>query len=429
MTPRRATVAGMPASDGGDALGAHPARVAERAAEFRWDGHELEPGIGLALSGGGFRAALFHAGALLRLNEFGLLSKVRRVASVSGGSIAAGVLAHAWTSLGPADAAGALPGLRARVVDPLFAFSRRSGVDLAAVLAGLLPWTSAAEQVARRYDAHLFGGATLQDLPDAPHFVFCASNLQTGVLWRFSKLYAGDYLLGRLPNPAVPLASAVAASSAFPPFLSPLVLAFPPGAFAEWPSREPRPALADVAAYRARVVLVDGGVYDNHGLEPLVKRYMTVLASDGGAPFARAVSVGHDWFRQLRRVLELVDNQVRALRRRDLIDRFQAGRRARKEGRLGPADTDPFARLGAYWGIATDPAKLAPPDALPCPPAKVAALSRIDTRLSDPGEEAAKALVNWGYAICDRSVRTNYAGWEPVGGPAPAWPFADAPLG
>ena len=53
-----------------NALPATPASVAETSLEFGWDGHALEPGIALALSGGGFRAMLFHAGALMRLNEF-----------------------------------------------------------------------------------------------------------------------------------------------------------------------------------------------------------------------------------------------------------------------------------------------------------------------------------------------------------------------
>jgi NTE family protein len=47
-------------------------------------------GIGLCLSGGGFRATLFHLGALRRLNELGLLSHpdFLTLSSVSGGSIA-----------------------------------------------------------------------------------------------------------------------------------------------------------------------------------------------------------------------------------------------------------------------------------------------------------------------------------------------------
>jgi NTE family protein len=58
-----------------------------------------EPGVGLCLSGGGYRAMLFHLGALWRLYESGLLPKVNRISSVSGGSITAGVLALRWNTL------------------------------------------------------------------------------------------------------------------------------------------------------------------------------------------------------------------------------------------------------------------------------------------------------------------------------------------
>ena len=46
-------------------------------------------GIALCLSGGGYRAMVFHLGALWRLNELGFLPKLARVSSVSGGSITA----------------------------------------------------------------------------------------------------------------------------------------------------------------------------------------------------------------------------------------------------------------------------------------------------------------------------------------------------
>src|SRR4051794_28627309 len=58
-----------------------------------------EAGIALCLSGGGYRAMLFHAGCLWRLNELGLLSKLKRISSVSGGSIIAGVLGMNWQAL------------------------------------------------------------------------------------------------------------------------------------------------------------------------------------------------------------------------------------------------------------------------------------------------------------------------------------------
>jgi Patatin-like phospholipase len=57
------------------------------------------PGIALCLSGGGYRAMLFHLGALWRLNDAGLLRGLIRVSSVSGGSITAGVLGLHWKRL------------------------------------------------------------------------------------------------------------------------------------------------------------------------------------------------------------------------------------------------------------------------------------------------------------------------------------------
>ena len=55
--------------------------------------------IALCLSGGGYRAMLFHLGALLRLNEFGYLPKINRFSSVSGGSIMAAWLGLVWNKL------------------------------------------------------------------------------------------------------------------------------------------------------------------------------------------------------------------------------------------------------------------------------------------------------------------------------------------
>src|SRR5215468_9435230 len=83
-----------------------PAKVVQDADKFQWGEGRAEPGIGIALSGGGFRAMLFHAGALARMNELGLLSRARRISSVSGGSITSGYLALSWGKLGQADGNG-----------------------------------------------------------------------------------------------------------------------------------------------------------------------------------------------------------------------------------------------------------------------------------------------------------------------------------
>ena len=52
--------------------------------------------IGLALSGGGFRASLYHLGLLRFLRDAGILSQVTHITSVSGGSIMAAHLALNW---------------------------------------------------------------------------------------------------------------------------------------------------------------------------------------------------------------------------------------------------------------------------------------------------------------------------------------------
>ena len=62
-------------------------------------GRVPEEGLALCLSGGGYRAMVFHVGVLWRLNEVGLLPKLDRISTVSGGSITAGVLGTKWSQL------------------------------------------------------------------------------------------------------------------------------------------------------------------------------------------------------------------------------------------------------------------------------------------------------------------------------------------
>jgi hypothetical protein len=59
-----------------------------------------ESGMALSLSGGGYRAMVFHLGALWRLNDAGLLGRLDRISSVSGGSITAACLARHSPKLG-----------------------------------------------------------------------------------------------------------------------------------------------------------------------------------------------------------------------------------------------------------------------------------------------------------------------------------------
>jgi hypothetical protein len=57
----------------------------------------------LTLSGGGFRATVYHLGVVRYLCEAGILARITHIASVSGGSILAGHLALRWTDYNATD--------------------------------------------------------------------------------------------------------------------------------------------------------------------------------------------------------------------------------------------------------------------------------------------------------------------------------------
>lgn len=351
-------------------------------------------GMAVCLSGGGYRAMMFHLGALWRLHELGILAQATRVSSVSGGSITAGVLALAWDRL---MAGGSFAEL---VAAPVMRLASRT-VDRGAVLGGVFLPGTVSQWVADLYEEVLFEGATLQDLPDSPRFVINATNLETGTLWRFSKPYMRDWRVGSIERPKLRLADAVAASSAFPPVLSPYILDVGPSDF-------------DVAEtglgdeFRRDVSLTDGGVYDNLGLETAWKSCRTLLVSDGGGRSADDASPPGDWAQQAKRVLDVVDGQVRALRKRQLIGSFTEG-----------------VRNGAYWGMRTDPANYGVEMRLSCPRGTCVKLAETPTRLKRMPPELQRRLANWGYAITDAAIRAHYADDAET---ATAFPFPDASL-
>ena len=338
-------------------------------------------GIGLCLSGGGYRAMLFHLGALWRLNELGYLPKLDRISSVSGGSITAGVLGANWSNL-RFNAVGVAQNFTELIVAPLREIGMKT-LDVPAVLLGLFLPGGPARRLTSAYDRHLFAGSTLQDFPGRPRFVINATNVQSGVLWRFSKPYMRDYRVGEVKNPIVPLATAVAASSAFPPVLSPLVLNLRGFAFTPLTGTD-----LQKEPYVTNAVLTDGGVYDNLGLETVWKEFDTVLVSDGGGQMEPQSKPHRDWVLHSVRVLNIIDNQVRSLRKRQVIDSFKLG-----------------VRKGTYWGIRTNIADYQLENAMVCPVDRTRGLASLSTRLRSTGQSLQERLINWGYAVCDAGMR------------------------
>jgi NTE family protein len=349
---------------------------------------QLTQGTALCLSGGGYRAMVFHVGVLWRLYEADLLNSLRRVSSVSGGSITAAVLALAWDKLTKANARPR-DVFERELVEPIRGLADET-IDAESVILGLVLPGRITDRVAAAYDKHLFHGKTLQDLPDEPRFVINATNVQTGALWRFMKPYMADYRVGVVEKPTIPLAQAVAASSAFPPVLSPFEMRLDPNEFKSGSGLD-----LQRKPFTSKVVLTDGGVYDNLGLETAWKNFDTILVSDGGGKLAPEEEPKSDWAQHSYRALNLIDNQVRNLRKRQVIESFKAN------------SGDANHRKGAYWGIRTNIKDYNLSDALDCPVDRTLALAQTPTRLKRMDDNLQERLINWGYAVCDAALRTH----------------------
>jgi NTE family protein len=250
----------------------------------------VAPKIGLALSGGGSRAIAFHLGCLRALDQLGLLDQIAVLSTVSGGSVI-GACFHAHRG----DFASFEAKIRALLVRGLAAPMRRKlfsalgikvvaafiavglvalGVTLIKALIKIVrlmtPRSLAAhfERIDLRSPLHrfasrtslleaaldelLFKHASLTDLPAQPHLVINATELRTGSAFRFGTKESGSWRWGKLHDNKVSVAHAVAASAAYPLFLP---------AFDETLIFE-----KDGALQSNRVVLCDGGIYDNLGL-------------------------------------------------------------------------------------------------------------------------------------------------------------------
>ena len=192
-----------------------------------------------------------------------------------------------------------------------------------------------------------------------------------------------DYRVGEVRNPTVSLAQAVAASAAFPPFLSPVRLPLKDSDFTPGTGED-----LQRAPFTRTAVLTDGGVYDNLGLETVWRRLSTILVSDGGGAVPVDEKPKGDWLRHIYRAIGLIHGQVGALRKRTLIASFAQG-----------------LRDGAYWSVASNIANYKLPTALPCPVDRTTDLASLPTRLKTVPRDIQERMINWGYAICDAAMR------------------------
>jgi len=240
--------------------------------------------VGLALSGGGARAIAFHLGCLRALHDRGALERVQVLSGVAGGAIVAAAYAYGQESFSDFDAR--LEELlrrglqreimRRAVLSPrtLNSFAAWAASATAALGARAMArargrltsgspirrWASPTDALEATLTRRLFGEATLETpRRDEIDIILNACDLRTGSAVRFGSRESGIWRahLGRFGEP-IPVATAVAASAAYPLLLPSI-------------DREFNFEGRDGERRRERVVLSDGGLFDNLGtscLEP-----------------------------------------------------------------------------------------------------------------------------------------------------------------
>ena len=429
------------------------------------------PVFQLALSGGGYRAMLFHIGSLRRLNDARLLSRLSIVSSVSGGSITAGILAHRWPLL-IFDNDGRAENFPDVIERPLRALADQT-LDSSSILGGLAPFQSSGELQVKKFDKHLFNGAKLADIVPGgkvtamqrprPLFIFNATSLQTGERWQFRARAMGGLQTYWTEPQDISLSEAVAASSGFPPFLSPLKLDLErsgkPRRWFDCSERLDNPFGIDyrnepvriipesqMPKFRKSVHLLDGGLRDNLGVDPLdeinrirdlrmleiIRPTTATFISDGGRTYNVEENPSTMWQSQLMRVLDIVADEPDQLRIAKLVRDgntrintllFNTGlprppsnctgettwtEQVLLETKSGENALQRAHNTYAYWSIRRMP-KLHNGYDCPINPRtwmseEVQSLSGVPTRMKKMERELQERLINWGYVATQHGM-------------------------
>jgi NTE family protein len=367
----------MPFRDG-------PNRPTHRALQEYFGRRPTFPGrIGLCLSGGGFRAALFHLGSLRRINELGALSRLDLISAVSGGSIVAAHLAQQLYGRWPTEGTK-ISDWDSAIEMPFRKFVERD-IRTAPVLRSMLPQirqVSAAESLRNQYAKHL-SNLRLDELTDGPEIIFGATELVHRRYWSSSRSGVGSPSTG-YPELTPKLsrewtvARAVAASSCFPPVFRPMdITKLVPDWYLD--------RLGE--AYPKRLLLSDGGLYDNTGYLAAWNKCDTVLISDGGGSVG--VKYGDSVLYRLLRYQSVQEYSGRGWTKAFILSNLMSEHQE-----------------GAYWGLHTKTAKYGVDLPATYPSALVeGVISKIRTDLAPFTKPEQEILINHGYLLAAAAMR------------------------
>lgn len=299
--------------------------------------------IGLALSGGGQRAAAFHLGVLNKLQELHILENVKTISAISGGAIiAAYYLLYKenfgkfysdfreklkvnleWRILFARDFIWKLGLMIALLIGLIYCFITLHNlifllllIPLAIAIKYLLVIFPTGNSLQKVYDKVFYEKQLLIDLPDTPKVFFNSTNLQTGTLMTFSKKEINDstyiYKYEHVPKfyiEKIPVSFAVTASTSFAPLISPLK-------FHKNQIIDPEILVIN----NIKPELVDGGIYDNQGIYRLIKNNIDIIiCSDASSPYDRDKYTAINPFCLLMRTINILMKRIRAFQYVDAI--------------------------------------------------------------------------------------------------------------
>lgn len=279
--------------------------------------------IGIALSGGGIRATIFHLGLFKWLAENRLLEEVKRVSSVSGASLCVGMMYSHNNLRWPTSEEflnAVLPSIEKVLQTSDLQLSALSDLVISPIY-----WNKKVNMIARTLKRKWGVYGNLSDLKgDAMWYINCTT-YESGKRFRFCRENMGDYTIGYVKKPNIPLSDVMAASAGFPGLIGPYSLQtndyqWTPSKYSGENWKPPS---------NQTLHLWDGGVYDNLGLESiftpnnggtLKKGLNFIIISNASPPIGSYHRRSGLSVFNLKRMLDISMDQVSGLRSRMVMD-------------------------------------------------------------------------------------------------------------
>ena len=189
----------------------------------------------------------------------------------------------------------------------------------------------------------------LSSIGPIPEWSINGTTAENGKRFRFKGSEIGDWDLGYAQAPSFPLGSALAVSAAFPIGFGPLALRADAYIWKKraWDAPKGSEQIVDVGTKRLH--LYDGGLYDNLGAEPFFHPGKQqpknagdyIVVSDAGAPLPAGLHSGPLNPFRIKRMMDIMSEQSRALRTRAFTNYLQTNHEAGAQLLIGTPVSGP----------------------------------------------------------------------------------------